>query len=530
MKNFNSILSILLPGLVKYENVVNKIYSIIDVTLKQYNNNKHIEYNRNNVIILDKIQLIQKISQDSESIITTQSVDTLHSGPSQDSESIINILDKLQDIYDLKNLININFGIVTLKPVLHIIKNEFSETKTNTIDKKILEATNILNSIILCENAFINELVNIFIEYFNINKIYIEALLDKTEKYRDGYIKKIIIGIINVHKYNPEYIDKNKQAIEFLYKSIYLFVYNKTHKSNNIDVHHKDIWYIPNKLVRENGVIYKLENLLTPQTPALHIVNGISNNIVTKFNTIAIAPVTESKYKIIKNYDNIYIKNYLREEFMNTGNIKFTDTKTIIERYIEWKDSLDSDNIPSILIQILAKNFNKQIVQKIGSFSDFLNLISCFTPKMSKITYNTYLIQSFSEFYFESINRFVAAQFLSGHTNALFDNQVACDNNFMKEAFISNLINIKMSAKTLQKKIIDAVNTTFKSDIYNILTYHKRIETINDAWLTLFKSIIKSIIDPDKNIKSRFIEKINIVIPKARLKHFIMRNPGVILN
>ena len=100
----------------------------------------------------------------------------------------------------------------------------------------------------------------------------------------------------------------------------------------------------------------------------------------------------------------------------------------------------------------------------------------------------------------------------------------------MKEAFISNLINIKMSAKTLQKKIIDAVNTTFKSDIYNILTYHKRIETINDAWLTLFKSIIKSIIDPDKNIKSRFIEKINIVIPKSRLKHFIMRNPGVILN
>jgi len=527
MENFNSILSILLPGLVKYENVVNKIYTIVSEILKQYNNNNYIEYNNNKLIILDKLESFQKPIQG-------------------DINVILNIL---QDIYNVKNLINTNFGIVTIKSILHTVKNEFSETKTNTIDKKILEVTNIFSNIVTCENVFINKLIYLFIEYFDKNNKYIDSLISDKLVLCE-YINKLIIGIINFYKYNPEYIERNKQVIEFLYNSIYDSIY-KTTKIKTIT---HDIWYIPNLSNYKNGVIYKLENLLIARTPALHIVNGISNDIVTQFNTILIAPVVESKYKIIKNYNNIYFKNYLREAFMNTGNItttmsgsnesvrqdniKFADTSLIIKRYIEWKETNESILSPSSLMQILSKNFNKQLEnKKIESFSDFTNLIygensSNSSHVIKQIIYNTYIIQSFSEFYFESVNKLVAAQFVSSHTNILFDNQVACDNNFMKEAYISNLINIKSSTQALQKKILDAVNTTFKSDIFNILKYYPNSHNnkITDAWLTLFKSIIKSIVDPDKNIKSKFIEKINILIPKANLKHFIMKNPKVILN
>ena len=511
MENFNSILSILLPGLVKYENVVNKIYTIVNEILKQYNNNKYLEYNNNKQIILDKLESFQKPIQG-------------------DINFILHIL---QDIHNVKNLINTNFGIVTIKSILHTIKNEFSETKTNTIDKKILEVTNIFNNIETCENVFINKLIHLFIEYFDKNNKYIDSIISDKLVLCE-YINKLIIGIINFYKYNPEYIERNKQVIEFLYNSIYDLIY-KTTKIKTIT---HDIWYIPNLSNYKNRIIYKLENLLIARTPALHIVNGISNDIVTQFNTILIAPNVESKYKIIKNYNNIYFKNYLRDAFINTDNtiesvrqdnIKFADTSLIIKRYIEWKETNESVLSPSSLIQILTKNFNKQLDKKIESFSDFTNLIC---GDMKQNIYNTYIIQSFSEFYFESVNKLVAAQFVSSHTNILFDNQVACDNNFMKEAFISNLINIKSSTKVLQKKILDAVNTTFKSDILNILKYYPNSHNnkITDAWLTLFKSIIKSIVDPDKNIKSKFVEKINILIPKANLKHFIMKNPKVILN
>ena len=513
MKNFNSILSILLPGLVKYNNVVNKIYTNVDTTLKNYAGNKHIEYNNNSLVILDKLKQIEKYQE------------TYQEKP-PNTDEIETILHMLNDIYDIKNLININFEIVTLKFILHTIKNEFSETKTNTIDKKILESTNVLNNISNCEYSFINELVYLFVDYFDKNNKYIDSILTYQHSGINGYINNIIIGIISFYKYNKEYYDRNNKVVDFLYKSIYKSICSKTNTCSR----DYDIWYIPNKLSRENGVIYKLKNLLTAQIPALHVVNGISNNIVTQFNTIVITPTTESKYKIIKNYSNIYFRNYLRDELMNTGNIKFKDIELVIKKYSEWvKETSDNTLLQNTLIQILAKNFNDLLPEKIQSFSEFTILISGFDSSKSNIltmVYNTYIIQSFSDFYLESINRLIASQFVSGHTNALFDNQVACDNNFMKEAYISNLINIKTSAMSLQKKILDAVNTKFKSEIYSILSYNHK--NSRDALLTLFKSIIKSIIDPGKNVKSKFIEKLNILIPKTSLKHFIMKNPSTV--
>ena len=163
MKNFNSILSILLPGLVKYNNVVNKIYTNVDTTLKNYAGNKHIEYNNNSLVILDKLKQIEKYQE-------------TYQEKSPSADEIETILHMLNDIYDIKNLININFEIVTLKFILHTIKNEFSETKTNVIDKKILESTNVLNNISNCEYSFINELVyyrfNINISTFRYKWLY----------------------------------------------------------------------------------------------------------------------------------------------------------------------------------------------------------------------------------------------------------------------------------------------------------------------------------------------------------------------
>lgn len=532
MKNFNSILSIILPGLVKYENVVNKIYIIVDATLKQYNNNEHMKYNKNNLIILDKLKYIENII----------------SKPHEDTESIIYILSILNDIYTIKNLIHRNFDIVTLKSILHTIKNEFSETKTTNIDKKILTATNVMNSINISEYEFINEFMYLFIKYFNEHNIYIDSLLvSELKEYNNEYLNKVIIGIISFYKYNPEYIDRNKQIAKLLYTSIYDSILSDIIISD-------DVWYIPLKsLNNANSVIYKLENLLIPIVPALHVVNGISNTIVTQFNTIIITPsinVIDSKYKIMKDYKNIYMKNYLREKLMNTMNIKFPDILGITKKYEEWKeDNEDNILLPTVLMQILVKNFNKllqphvdssgKILQiEIKSFSDFANLISGIdkpnkqsnSPNM--MVYNTYIVQSFSDFYFENVSKLISIQFTSGHTNSLFDDQASCDENFMKEAYISNLINIKASATTLQKKIIDAVNTIFKSEVYSILSYKNSNSNIGynntDAWLTLFKTIIKSIIDPGKNIKSKFVEKNNILIPKATLKHFIMKNSSII--
>ena len=530
MKNFNSILSIILPGLVKYENVVNKIYINVDATLKQYNNNEHTKYNKNNLIILDKLKYIEDII----------------SQPREDTESIIYILRVLNDIYMIKNLIHANFDIVTLQSILHTIKNEFSETKTVNIDKKILTATNVMNSINISEYAFINEFVYLFIKYFNEHNIYIDSLLvSELSEYNNEYLNKVIIGIINFYKYNPEYIDRNKQITRLLYKSIYDSILSDNIISD-------DIWYIPIKCSSNaNEVIYKLENLLIPIIPALHVVNGISNNIVTRFNTIIITPPlgADSKYKIMRDYKNIYMKNYLREKLMNTMNIKFPDIIGITKKYDEWKeDNEDNILLPTVLTQILAKNFSKLLqdtsrpgdMLQIKSFSDFSNLISGIDTsnttgargpiepirQNNMMVYNTYIVQSFSDFYFENVSRLISTQFTSGHTNSLFDDQASCDENFMKEAYISNLINIKASAMTLQKKIIDAVNTTFKSEVYSILSY-KNSRT-NDAWLTLFKTIIKSIIDPGKNIKSKFVEKNNILIPKASLKHFIMKNSSIV--
>jgi len=496
MKNFNSILSILLSELVKYENEVNKIYIIVDETLKNYSNIKHKEYNANKLIIANKLNQIRENPNeyDIKLIITT-----------------------LSDIYNIKQLICTNFEIVTIKKVLHIIKNAYSETKTNRIDKKILTTTNILNNLTKCEYVFVNSLVQLFIDYYNETNTYI-IISDFILSGLTGYINQIIIGIINFYKYDPEYIERNKQITTLLYNSIY----TSAGFSDKI----YDIWYISNDT--SSGVVYKLENLLLAETPALHSVNGISNAIVNKFDTIVITPtIKQTKYKIMKDYGGIYIRNTLREELMNTENIKFADPKLLIENYLEWKEN--TDIVPNILVQILANNFNKILEQsKIKSFQEFVNLIGCTsnTQSRSDVTnYNSYIIQSFSEFYFENINKLIATQFVSTHTTALFDNQTASDNNFMKEAYISNLTNIKASAITLQKKILEAATNTFKSEIYVILKYNSNR---SDAWLSLFKTIIKTIVDPGKNVKSKFIEKINVLIPRATFKYYIMKNTNTL--
>ena len=560
MKNFNSILSILLPELVKYENTVHKIYIVVDETLKQHSNLKYNTYNSNKLLITDKLTQLQQEIQD-----------------------IYLIISAIDNIYNVKQLIDNNFEIVTTKSVLHTIKNQYSETKTTRIDKKILTATNIINNIAKCEHIFINELVQLFIEYFQSTGTYINNLLldipshesqsheshesheskphesdesdglsrspgdrsgeqndpggskgreGHSEVYSSGYMNKIIIGIISLYKYDPEYSERNKQITQSLYKSIY-------DSAGFTDIaNYTDVWYdssqprvdTPNGAVlrKQNGVIYKLNNLLTPQTPALHNVNGISDSIVAQFNTIVITPNSEvSKYKIIRNYDNIYVRNYLRESLMNTENIKFTNMEMFDKNYTEWKETMEME--PNILIQILTKNFGKLLEQsKIETLHDFVNLAGCVLPsKPGGVTvsmdYKNYIVQSFSEFYFENVTRLVAAQFVSSHTNVLFDDQVSSGNNFMKEAYISNLINIKTSATTLRKKIVDAANNTYRSEVYIILKYNNKN---SDAWLTLFKTMIKSIIDPGKNVKSKFVEKMNVLIPKPGLKHFIMKNPN----
>jgi hypothetical protein len=520
MKNFNSILSILLPELVKYENVVNKIYIIVDETLKQYSNIKHNTYNSNKLLITNKLSQLQELIGTSDpSDVSTRSNDI----------PIDTVLSAIYDIYNTNKLIGANFEIVTLKPVLHTIKNVFSETRTVRVDKKILAATNAINNIAKCEHLFVNALIKLFIEYFIATDTYIDILLDnKSEPARrgDGYMNQVIIGIINLYKYNPEFTERNKKITKLLYKSVYDSA-GFTGISDQID-----IWYDSTALNQKTGVIYKLENLVTPRTPALHTVNGISNDIVNQFNTIVITPSSEvSKYKIIRDYSNIYVKNYLREALMDTENIKFADTELLIKNYLEWKETTDIE--PNILIQILARNFNKLLEQyKIGTFYDFVNLIGCVVTPVKGATvsmdYNNYIIQSFSEFYFESIARTIATQFVSSHTNALFDDQMSSDNNFMKEAYISNLVNIKSSATSLQKKIIDAANNKFKSEAYIILKYNN--DRSSEAWLTLFKTIVKSIVDPGKNVKSKFVEKMNVLIPKAGLKHYIMKNPNQFSN
>ena len=541
MKNFNSILSILLPELVKYENTVHKIYIVVDETLKQHSNLKYNTYNSNKLLITDKLTQLQQEIQD-----------------------IYLIISAIDNIYNVKQLIDSNFEIVTTKPVLHTIKNQYSETKTTRIDKKILTATNVINNIAKCEHIFINELVQLFIEYFQSTGTYINNLLldipthesrqsDESESHKSqeshesdesdglsrrreghssGYMNKIIIGIISLYKYDPEYSERNKQITQSLYTSIY-------DSAGFTDIsNYTDVWYdssLPRAdasngavLRKQNGVVYKLDNLLTPQIPALHNVNGISDSIVAQFNTIVITPNSEvSKYKIIRNYDNIYVRNYLRESLMNTGNIKFTNMEMFDKNYTEWKETMEME--PNILIQILTKNFGKLLEQsKIETLHDFVNLAGCVLPsKPGGVTvsmdYKNYIVQSFSEFYFENVTRLVAAQFVSSHTNALFDDQVSSGNNFMKEAYISNLINIKTSATTLRKKIVDAANNTYRSEVYIILKYNNKN---SDAWLTLFKTMIKSIIDPGKNVKSKFVEKMNVLIPKPGLKHFIMKNPN----
>jgi len=568
MKNFNSILSILLPELVKYENTVHKIYIVVDETLKQHSNLKYNTYNSNKLLITDKLTQLQQEIQD-----------------------IYLIISAIDNIYNVKQLIDSNFEIVTTKPVLHTIKNQYSETKTTRIDKKILTATNVINNIAKCEHMFINELVQLFIEYFQSTGTYINNLLldiptheskpheshesdglsrssiydadrsdpggksdlnrspgdrsgeqrdpggskgreGHSEVYSSGYMNKIIIGIISLYKYDPEYSERNKQITQSLYTSIY-------DSAGFTDIaNYTDVWYDSSLqrtdassgavLRKQNGVIYKLNNLLTPQIPALHNVNGISDSIVAQFNTIVITPNSEvSKYKIIRNYDNIYVRNYLRESLMNTENIKFTNMEMFDKNYTEWKETMEME--PNILIQILTKNFGKLLEQsKIETLHDFVNLAGCVLPsKPGGVTvsmdYKNYIVQSFSEFYFENVTRLVAAQFVSSHTNTLFDDQVSSGNNFMKEAYISNLINIKTSATTLRKKIVDAANNTYRSEVYIILKYNNKN---SDAWLTLFKTMIKSIIDPGKNVKSKFVEKMNVLIPKAGLKHFIMKNPN----
>ena len=539
MKNFNSILSILLPELVKYENTVHKIYIVVDETLKQHSNLKYNTYNSNKLLITDKLTQLQQEIQD-----------------------IYLIISAIDNIYNVKQLIDSNFEIVTTKPVLHTIKNQYSETKTTRIDKKILTATNVINNIAKCEHIFINELVQLFIEYFQSTGTYINNLLldipthesqphesqtneshesdglsrgregHSEGRHMSGYMNKIIIGIISLYKYDPEYSERNKQITQSLYTSIY-------DSAGFTDIsNYTDVWYDSSLqradasngtvLRKQNGVIYKLNNLLTPQIPALHNVNGISDSIVAQFNTIVITPNSEvSKYKIIRNYDNIYVRNYLRELLMNTENIKFTNMEMFDKNYTEWKETMEME--PNILIQILTKNFGKLLEQsKIETLHDFVNLAGCVLPsKPGGVTvsmdYKNYIVQSFSEFYFENVTRLVAAQFVSSHTNTLFDDQVSSGRNFMKEAYISNLINIKTSATTLRKKIVDAANNTYRSEVYIILKYNNKN---SDAWLTLFKTMIKSIIDPGKNVKSKFVEKMNVLIPKAGLKHFIMKNPN----
>ena len=250
--------------------------------------------------------------------------------------------------------------------------------------------------------------------------------------------------------------------------------------------------------------------------------------IVNKLNTIVITPMPQTKYKIMKNYSDIYVRNYLREELMNTENIKFADPTLLMATYTEWKEN--TDIVPNILIQILANNFNKILEQsKIVTFQDFVNLIGCIEPIQKdniKVTnYNSYIFQSFSEFYSENINKLIATQFVSTHTNALFDDQTASDNNFMKEAYITNLSNIKASSMILQKKIIEAATNIYKSEIYVILKYNSNR---SDAWLSLFKTIIKTIVDPGKNVKSKFVEKINVLIPSASFKYYVMKNPNTL--
>ena len=499
MKNFNSILSILLSDLVKYENEVNKIFIIVDDTLKNYSNIKHKEYNANKLIIADKLTQIQG---------------------KPDEYDINSIISALSDIYNIKQLICTNFEIVTIKQVLHIIKNAYSETKTNRIDKKILTTTNILNNLMKCEYVFVNSLVQLFVDYFNETNTYI-VISDFILYGLTGYINKIIIGIINFYKYDSEYTERNKQITQLLYNSVYKSA-GFGDKTDNSD----DIWYVSSD--KPNGVVYKLENLLTAETPALHNVNGLSDLIVNKLNTIVITPIPQTKYKIMKNYSDIYVRNYLREELMNTENIKFADPTLLMETYTEWK--VNTDIVPNILIQNLANNFNKILEQsKIVTFQDFVNLIGCIEPIQKdniKVTnYNSYIFQSFSEFYSENINKLIATQFVSTHTNALFDDQTASDNNFMKEAYISNLSNIKASSMILQKKIIEAATNIYKSEIYVILKYNSNR---SDAWLSLFKTIIKTIVDPGKNVKSKFVEKINVLIPSASFKYYVMKNPNTL--
>ena len=91
--------------------------------------------------------------------------------------------------------------------------------------------------------------------------------------------------------------------------------------------------------------------------------------------------------------------------------------------------------------------------------------------------------------------------------------------------YITNLSNIKASSMILQKKIIEAATNIYKSEIYVILKYNSNR---SDAWLSLFKTIIKTIVDPGKNVKSKFVEKINVLIPSASFKYYVMKNPNTL--
>ena len=503
MKNFNYQTNLFKVILNKYYTAIIHQYDKIKDYILRSNPSLNNEYNKN-------INLVSKwLNNQIDPNITIP---------------LIDILKELNNISSIRHKLNINASIVTKKVFLDKLVEGVSETGTLQLNKLTQCIFDIADQIVNDEQIFINSVSTIIMDSAGKDISTFITTLKKmvTDWDISNYLMDVIIKVLYNFKSQGLEVSDIKEFVKILYKNII-----------GIDVSKPVQKFKYNNMIGtntfKNDVKYSLHNLTeVGKGGRMLLSSGLNWNIIDRLKTIEIVPKVPKVYLLDMGLSAEIIQqtNDLKNVALSGYNIRFNDPKELLDKYTSWKETdeiLDS----SMLIRMINSEFYKVLlISDPKSPSDFGNLVGGVDNSVATVDiFTSYIAKAISLIFAEGLNKQIIFQNVSSFSNTLFSNNKTLDINYMQETHLSNLINIRSSALSFQRKIINELheNTVTIKRIFKDIRHGDSTNKLKIQLMSLFKSMVQKIVDPPKSTKSKFIEKVDSLFPKSNLKIYTLK-------
>lgn len=513
MKNFNYQTNLFKVVLDKYYVSINNQYNEIKEYISRSNPSLNIQYNQNMVIVSNWLK---------------------HKSDPNDTIPLINILKELNTISEVKQKLTINATIVTKKMFLDKLSEGVSETKGSQLDKLSQRIFNNADQIIKDEQIFIDNISAIIININNGDNddgdvaAYISLIKSLiTDLDISVYLMNVIINVLYKYKCQESDIATPiNEFIKLLYKKV---VSNDTAVKTWARFKYNNMVNDTPTSSSKNDIKYSLDNLIdAAKGGRMSMSSGLNWNIINRLKTIEIVPKIPKVYLLDMGISAEITQqiNDLKNVALDGYNVRLDEPKELLDKYTDWKET-DEIIDPSKLIRVINSEFYKVLsVSDPKSVSDFGNLVCGVDNTVATVDiFTSYMAKAISLIFAEGLTKQIIFQNVSSFSNTLFANSKTLAINYMQETHISNLVNIRSSALSFQRKIVNELreNTVALKRLFKDARHSNKKGKLKIQLMSLFKAMVQKIADPPKSTKSKFVEKVNGLFPKSNLKTYTLK-------